>query len=335
MRRFFLTPSSAAPLAFFRMAIAILGLLQGLWLIDSITLLYGVDGLVPWSLSKEIVYNYMPQLSWLQPLATATATSPDTWVCCLMGIYLFSLGGLLVGKYTRLMAVIAWAIQLMLIGTGFLAAYGVETFMHIALFYCIVMPVGSKYSLDAIGKTVVDNEWNTLAIRVLQLHLCMVYLASGLEKAMGTQWWDGEAIWQTLMQSQFARFDMHWIAQYPWLAKMICWSTLLIEIGYPLYIWHFRKVGYLAVVSLHLGIAIFMGLQLFAGIMIILNTTAFGWPYLKNYFLRPAIRLIVNATTKVFNPNASNPCNNAILRILRALISTSDTWNVIPMTKEK
>ncbi|SFD20843.1 Vitamin K-dependent gamma-carboxylase [Chitinophaga sp. CF118] len=284
----FLKPSSAEPLAFFRIAIAILGLIQGLWLVFNISLLYGADGLVPWSLSKEIVSPYMPQLSWLQPLITTTGTNPDIWVYSLMGLYLLSLLGLLTGNYTRTSATIAWALQFMFINTGFMAAYGVETFMHIALFYCILMPVGSTFSIDAIVKPgSKNNEWNTLSIRVLQLHLCLVYIASGTEKAMGVQWWNGEAIWQTLMQGQFARFDMHWIAQYPWFAKCLGWSTLIIETCYPLYIFwsRSRPYGYLAVVLLHISIAIFMGLQLFSAIMIIFNTAAFGWPYVRSAYI--------------------------------------------------
>jgi hypothetical protein len=284
----FLKPTSAAPLAFFRIAIASLGLIQGLWLVGNINLLYGVDGLVPWSLSKEIVSPWMPQLSWLQPLAVATGTGPDIWVYILMGLYMLSLLGLLLGNYTRSSAVIAWAVQFMFINTGFMAAYGVETFMHIALFYCILMPVGSMFSIDALVKPVMRNsEWNTLSIRVLQLHLCLVYIASGAEKAMGAQWWNGEAIWQTLMQGQFARFDMHWMAQYPLLAKCIGWSTLIIETGYPLYIFwsRTRPFGYCAVVLLHISIAVFMGLQLFSAIMIIFNTAAFGWPYIRQVYM--------------------------------------------------
>jgi hypothetical protein len=284
----FLKPGSAVPLAFFRIAVATLGLIQGLWLAGNINLLYGADGLVPWSLSKEIVSPWMPQLSWLQSLAAVTGTGADIWVYVLMGLYMLSLLALLLGNYTRVVAGVAWALQFMFINTGFMGAYGVETFMHISLFYCMLMPVGSVYSIDALMKPAAkDNEWNTLSIRVLQLHLCIVYIASGVEKAMGIQWWNGEAIWQTLMQGQFSRFDMHWLAQYPLFAKCIGWSTLIIETGYPLYMFwsRSRPYGYLAVVLLHLSIAVFMGLQLFAAIMIIFNTTAFGWPYIRQVYM--------------------------------------------------
>jgi len=288
IKRFFLAPSTGEPLAFFRIAIALLGLVQGGWLIGSIAMLYGPDGLIPWSVSSGIVDPYMPQLSWLKPLSQLTGASATALVYVLMGTYLCSLGALLIGKFTRYAAFIAWAIQFTFINTGFMGAYGVETFMHIALFYCIIMPVGEVFAWDKLSLSTkpVESEWNTLSLRVLQIHLCVVYVASGAEKAMGIQWWNGEAIWQTLMQGQFARFDMRWMANYPLFAKLLCWSTLLLETGYPFFIWwrRSRPYGYVAIVLLHASIAIFMGLQLFSTIMIIFNTTAFGWPYLKQAY---------------------------------------------------
>ncbi|MBW8688191.1 HTTM domain-containing protein [Chitinophaga rhizophila] len=288
IRRFFLAPSTGGALAFFRIAIALLGLVQGGWLIGSIAMLYGPEGLIPWSVSSGIVDSYMPQLSWLQPVAGATGISAATLVYALMGLYLCSLGALLIGKFTRYAAFIAWAIQFTFINTGFMGAYGVETFIHIALFYCIIMPVGEVFAWDKLSLQTkpVESEWNTLSLRVLQIHLCLVYVASGAEKAMGIQWWNGEAIWQTLMQAQFSRFDMRWMANFPLLAKVIGWSTLALEIGYPFFIWwrRTRPYGYVAIVLLHASIAIFMGLQLFSAIMIIFNTAAFGWPYLKSAY---------------------------------------------------
>lgn len=284
LQRFFFSPRSGEPLAFFRIAIAFIGLVQGCWLLGNVVMLYGVNGLIPWALSKGIVSPLMPQLSWLQPLATATGISGDTMVYVLMGVYLICLVFLLMGMSTRAAATLAWGLHLMFINTGFMAAYGVETFLHIALFYCILMPVGESFTWKNNESSV--SEWNALSIRVLQIHLCIVYLASGLEKAMGAQWWNGEAIWQTFMQGQFARFDMHWLAGYPWLAKMICWSTLLIEIGYPVFIWwrKTRVYAYVGVVLLHVGISVFMGLQLFAAIMIVFSTAALGWEYIEQVY---------------------------------------------------
>ena len=49
----------------------------------------------------------------------------------------------------------------------------------------------------------------------------------------------------------------------------------------------------------------------------------------------PAIKLTVSATTNVFNANDKRPCISACRLISRDVISTSDTWKVIPITKAK
>ncbi|UCJ06048.1 HTTM domain-containing protein [Chitinophaga pendula] len=283
LRQHLLQPTSPAPLAVLRIGTAAIALIQVICLWLDIPLLYGQMGLVQWGLSNGIVYSHFPRLSWLLPLANTLGCHPDTCVYALVIIYTGSLLGLLLGKFTRYMALIAWWLHFMLISTGFLGAYGVETFLHIALVYCVAMPVAHTASRDARYRPpAIPHSNYTLALRILQAHLCVIYLASGIEKAMGTQWWNGEAIWQTLMQTQFSAWNMSWLSQYPWIARIICWSTLLVEIGYPVWmcIPRLRRYGYAATVSLHLAIAVFMGLQLFAAMMILLNTAAWGWPYL-------------------------------------------------------
>ncbi|GGG93900.1 hypothetical protein GCM10007422_04010 [Pedobacter zeae] len=55
------------------------------------------------------------------------------------------------------------------------------------------------------------------------------------------------------------------------------WATVVHEILYPFMAFtrFFRKYWVLAIITMHLCIGIFMGLYLFASIMIILNITAF------------------------------------------------------------
>jgi len=53
------------------------------------------------------------------------------------------------------------------------------------------------------------------------------------------------------------------------------------------------------------------------------------------YSFKPAIKLIVSATTKVFRRKEIRPCIRTTRLILREEISTSDTWKVMPITKAK
>ena len=114
----------------------------------------------------------------------------------------------------------------------------------------------------------------------MQVHLCVIYLAAGLDKAMGRQWWNGEAIWQAVSQPVFSTFDLSWLARYSWIPMLAGWGTLVVEIGYVFLIWprRTRKVWCIATIGLHLGIGLFMGLVFFSSVMILLTGCLFLIP---------------------------------------------------------
>jgi hypothetical protein len=196
--------------------------------------------------------------------------------------YVASLVCLLLGWHTRPAAVIAWLTQMAIKTTGVTAIYGVDEFAHIGLFYCVWMPVGCAWSLDLQAGRVSGEATPLarLALRVLQLHLCIVYFSSGIEKASGEQWWNGEAMWRAVMRPDLAMFDLSRLAQYPTLATFGCVSTLIVEIGYPFMIWNrwTRLPWAAATIGLHVGIAIFLGLWSFAAVMIVFNVAALVVP---------------------------------------------------------
>jgi hypothetical protein len=194
--------------------------------------------------------------------------------------YLGSLIGLAVGWHSRLFAVIAWLTHILTVNSGDISLYGVDTMIHICLFYCIWMPVGDSYSIDRwrAGKSL-DPAWvNTLSLRTLQLHLCIIYWNSGFAKMLGQQWWSGEGIWRALTQPQFAVFDFFWLAHFPLLAKLVCWSIMIVEAGYPVFIWPQRTRPYwlAGILTFHMAIGVFMGLWLFSLTLIVMNLSAFG-----------------------------------------------------------
>ncbi|HEV3416190.1 MAG TPA: hypothetical protein VG056_05235, partial [Pirellulales bacterium] len=148
-----------------------------------------------------------------------------------------------------------------------------------ALFYCMWMPIGGAFSLDrtAVRTTGVPSSIARLGLRVIQIHLCIMYLSCGLEKGAGDDWWNGEAIWCALMRSDLCGFDMSWLASIPLLPKLAGLGTLAIEAGYPIFIWPWRTrtVWALATISLHVGIAIFMRLYTFSAVMGVFTGSVF------------------------------------------------------------
>jgi hypothetical protein len=239
--------------------------------------IYGNDGLVPWTLSEIQLADFAPRMIWLSDLLSLWLPSPENPALLLViACYAAALVFLLAGMGGRAAATVAWLTHLMLLGSGGLSAYGVDTFANIALFYCAVMPCGG-----ARPSTV-----NALWLRLLQFHMIVVYAVAGTAKARGIEWWTGEAIWRSLMQPQFRVFDYAWLAGVPAVPMIGGWLTLLIETGYPLAM-VFRRTRapwLLAVVGLHLSIGVLMGLRSFAAIMIVLNVAAFGSELAGSFF---------------------------------------------------
>jgi hypothetical protein len=290
LARFFGEPARPHPLAFFRVGVALLGVTQVLVLWPYLLQLYGNFGFIQWAVVEAESEVWLPSIGKLclalQPYGVSSAAS----VYGVFTLYLLALAGLLAGWRTRLCGVGAWLLHSLTVNSGLGSLYGMDTMLHICLFYCAWMPVGDAFSLDARRgrRSPAPSFAANLGKRALQLHLCLIYLNTGLAKAGGEQWYNGEAIWRAVMQPQFAVFDMSWLADAPRLAMLAAWATLAVELGYPLLIWprRTRALWVASTVGLHLGIGLLMGLWLFSLMMVVMNFAAFGFELLP----RPAPR---------------------------------------------
>jgi hypothetical protein len=289
---FLFSPCSTAPFAYLRIGLAAVLLVKAGEEFEDFANIYGYRGMMEWGLSERLLPVGAPHLNWFNENLGAGS---DQILYAFVFLYIVSLLGLLVGWQARVMALLAWFAHLTLSNTGTLGVYGVDTFANTALFYCVIMPVGESFSLDRkLGCLKGDHTpYARLFLRLLQIHLCFVYLSAGVEKAKGTQWWTGEAIWRSLMQPQFHVFDMSWLAGVPWVAALAAWGTLILEIGYCFFIWpkRIRRLWLLGTIGLHLGIASFLGLWFFAAILIVLNLSAFGSDLMSSRVERIIVRI--------------------------------------------
>ncbi|MBI4860009.1 MAG: HTTM domain-containing protein [Candidatus Riflebacteria bacterium] len=264
----------------FRIAVALFCSIEQYAIRNSVLDLYGEHGFVQWIITRTSLYPGLPHLADVVGLLQALGFSADQGVYIVRWVYLLALVGLLVGWHPRLMAAVAWFIHYLWLHAGGGMTYGMDFFTHIALFYCVIMPLGDHLSVRSIlGRSApTPSVAAGLTRRMLQLQLAIVYVSSGLEKAQGIQWWNGEAMWRSLMLPVFNQFDASWLAQVPWLAMVSCWGVLLVETGYGLFIWwpRTRPVCLALVVGMHFSIGLTMGMWLFGSIMIILNLGAFG-----------------------------------------------------------
>lgn len=269
--------SSYKPLAVLRIGLSALLLLQALVLLWHRDWLLDAYGLVPWEVSEQWVNPALPTMSWVHSMLAPLGASHVATANAVLGLHAAAAALLLAGRWTRVAAVVAWLTFLPIKQTGFLFLYGVGGMMLIALFYCVVMPVGRAWSLDARRSPPPPDDGAMLPVMVLRIHLCIVYAAAGLTKAVGTQWWTGEAVWRALSLPQFAQFDAAPLASVPLLLQASTIAAMAIQVLYPFLVWTRLRVPIVVLTELmHLGIAIILGLWMFSAMMMVLNLAAFG-----------------------------------------------------------
>lgn len=234
------------------------------------------------------------------------------WMKVIHGGLLIVLFFMTIGFCTRTMTVLAWLGALSYPQRSMNSVFGMDAIMSFVLLYLIIGPSGAAFSVDRlIGRYVVawrrfreryrsrksianaaapslkDAERPAglvsanLALRLLQIHLCIVYLASGTSKLQGNAWWNGTAVWSTLVNFEFSPLRY---SHYLWCIREMCrhrwfWElfitggvafTLIFEIGFISMVWNRRLRWFmiLGAVMLHAGIATFMGLTTFSAIMV-------------------------------------------------------------------
>jgi len=223
----------------------------------------------------------VPRLGWLISVAGFAGISESMaltliwWTLFVAGLWLF------LGFFSRGAAIAAWFSHLCVAKSGGLVAYGVDNFMTIGLFYLMWAPLPDRWSLDwrRRGKAqATDPRLSGFFRRVLQIHLCIIYLTSGIAKCLGSGWWNGSNVWRALTRPPFDVLPpevlVHGKFFFPLAGAFVC----LLEAGYPFLVWsrRTRLSSLLAICLMHLMIGLAMGMYLFALVMIILNLAAFG-----------------------------------------------------------
>ncbi len=195
------------------------------------------------------------------------------------------------GFLTRLTAPAAWFLQLMYLHRLTGALFGLDQIVTYSAMYLMLAPCGSCFSVDAwLRKRLGDRirhrkmlAWllpkatpsvaANIATRLLQIHLCVIYMFGGLSKARGQTWWDGTALWYAVGNYEYQSIDTTWIVNYPRVFTAMTHLTLFWEVFYCALVWPrlTRPIAVGLAVTVHAGIAMFLGMITFGVMMIAAN----------------------------------------------------------------
>ncbi|MEN9610449.1 MAG: hypothetical protein RLZZ628_1263 [Bacteroidota bacterium] len=279
---FFKAQQSLFPLFLFRISIALLTLVHLFSLKNDYDTLYSQNGFIRAEVNHAIMHERVLTLPRVYEFLTNyIVVSEQHFINYILTAYTILLISLLVGFQTRLVAILCFIIHGALVNSNLILCYGYDNFANNSLLYCILMPVGYYNSVDNYlfkRQNLKNSLIGNISIRVLQIHLCIIYFMSGLNKTFGASWYNGEAIWRAVMQPPLSHIDFSFLATYPFIPIAIGFGTLFIELSYPILIWikPVNKYFLGMVVLMHIGIAVALQLWFFAGIMILWNLVAYA-----------------------------------------------------------
>lgn len=227
---------------------------------------------LPFQLNSYKIVNYMTahfhlsEFKSLQILGTA-------YIACTVCVIL--------GLFTRISSVILTLLHIAFVASGHFFSYGVDYFLSILLFYIVIFPVNRELSLDKylfrLRKPVIYTPY----VRVLQMHIGLVYFISGIAKALGENWWNGISILKAVVRPDESMFsNVKNMGQLEWLYITAGIATLVVEIGYIFFVnmARTRRLWLWLTCGMHLSIAFVLNLPFFAATMILFNVVAYYYP---------------------------------------------------------
>jgi len=273
--RFWFMPTDPATLSLIRLlAGGMLFYTHLVWSLD-LQAFVGPEGWLPVDYLRQIQgqqWSVWSLFFWIKPIWLL-------WCVHVFALIIFAC--LMFGLFSRPAAVLSFLLAVSYahrVSPG--AFFGLDKVNCMLALYLMLGPCGARYSLDRIrrlrrGNTspAMPSTSANVAIRLIQLHLCIIYLFSGLAKLAGENWQAGTAVWWAVANLEYQSVDMTWLANWPVLVALLTHATVFWELFYCCLIWNrfSRPLVLWMAVAVHGGIAIVMGMITFGLAMIIAN----------------------------------------------------------------
>jgi len=239
------------------------------------------------------------------------------WVVHIAALVVFAL--FTIGLWSRVMSIVAFLATISYINRASLAQFGLDDTNAMLVMYLMVGPSGAAYSVDrwlkrrrAEGQLAIEPRVGAnISIRLLQVHMCVIYLFSGIGKIQGENWWNGNAILMAVANQEYQSLDITWLIHYRWLASLLAHATVFWEASYCVLVWPrlTRPLVLAMAVGIHLGIGAFLGMWTF-GLAMIIGNLAFVSPWV--------VRQIIDRRQPVGEPVAESSATTAPARPKRA-----------------
>jgi hypothetical protein len=254
-----------APVALFRILFG-LQLFNWFWqLYPNLDAFFTDEGIMP---RREMLDFFPERLSLLSLVGEWWEVAIVWAIACAVAF------GVTLGWHTRLMSFLAFVLIISFQWRNSLILDGSDLVFRFMPLWLIFTDAGGLWSIDALrrGPRATGGGW-AFPVRILELQVAWIYLATGIEKLAGSLWANGTAAYYALqLEHTFGRWWARPIALQPLLVMLTSWSTLAVELGFlPLVVIPStltRLVAVVAAAGLHTGILLMMNVGNFPVIML-------------------------------------------------------------------
>jgi Vitamin K-dependent gamma-carboxylase len=184
-----------------------------------------------------------------------------------------------IGLWTRVSSILSVVVVISFVYRVPEALFGLDKIINMLTLYLAIGPSGKALSVDSwlARRRAKDRVQRApsiaanFALRLIQIHMCIVYFFAGASKLQGAVWWNGQAMWMVFANLEYQSIDMTWLAWHPRLVELLSHITVFWELSFCVLIWvpALRPLVLFASLALHLGIGATMGLWTFSLAMLI------------------------------------------------------------------
>ena len=189
---------------------------------------------------------------------------------------LFALQGVvalafLVGYRTRLATLSTWLLWLSLHARFPLALNGGDTLLRLSLFWSLFVPLGARFSVDALHREAPPDRIASLGTAALLGQVLFMYGTNAAFKHMGTVWAAGDGLTYTLRLGHFTTAFGEFLGTLPLVTTVLGYTVFVLWTLSPglLLLTGWRRTVLAGLfVGIHVGMALSMHLGLFPAVVV-------------------------------------------------------------------
>ncbi|HVA46989.1 MAG TPA: HTTM domain-containing protein [Pirellulales bacterium] len=202
---------------------------------------------------------------------------------------------LMLGLFSRVVSILAYLAAVSYVNRVPGALFGLDQINCMLAMYLMIGPSGAAYSLDRLRlpraadgprPPAAPSTSANLAVRLMQVHMCVIYFFAAMGKLRGDSWWSGDAMWLSVANLEYQSWDVTWLARWPLLSAIATQVTVYWELFFCVLVWPrlTRPLMLVLAVPVHLGIAVCMGMITF-GLIMLVGCVSFVPPWLVRWCL--------------------------------------------------